>query len=104
MSTTLLLTGGAGFIGQNLVHRLSTRSPEAHIVVLDALTYAANPSSLEPLLAHGRVSFLRADITRLDEVRAAFAEHPIDRVAHLAAESHVDRSITGPDAFLQTNV
>ncbi len=104
MTNTLLVTGGAGFIGQNLVHQLLAVDPGRRIVVLDALTYAANPSSLDPHIRSGRIRFVHADIGQLDEVRAVFEAETIEAVAHLAAESHVDRSISGPDLFLSTNV
>src|SRR5690242_7850044 len=89
----ILVTGGAGFIGQNFVHHLAGRQETPRIVVLDALTYAANPSSLEPLIASGRIEFIKGDITDLASLEALFAAKSFDSVAHLAAESHVDRSI-----------
>lgn len=102
--TRMLVTGGAGFIGQNFVHHLVAHAHGAHIVVLDALTYAANPASLKPLEDQGCIVFERGNITDLDHVRRLFEEHRFDTVAHLAAESHVDRSISGPDDFIQTNI
>ena len=100
----ILVTGGAGFIGQNFVHHLAAQADAPRIVVLDALTYAANPSSLEPLIAAGRVEFVRNDITDLAAMEGLFTSNHFDTVAHFAAESHVDRSILGPDAFIQTNI
>jgi dTDP-glucose 4,6-dehydratase len=100
----ILVTGGAGFIGQNFVHHLASQQDAKRIVVLDALTYAANPSSLEPLIETGRVEFVNGDITDLAALEKLFAAKAFDSVAHLAAESHVDRSILGPDAFIQTNI
>src|SRR6201989_1404872 len=100
----VLITGGAGFIGQNLVHAWRTARPEDRLVVLDAMTYAANIRSLEPLIASGSIVFVKGDIRDAALVRALFDEHKFDRVLHLAAESHVDRSIVDPEAFLQTNV
>jgi dTDP-glucose 4,6-dehydratase len=101
---SVLITGGAGFIGQNLVHSWSSTRPEDRVVVLDALTYAANIRSLEPLIADGRVSFVKGDIRDAALMQRLFVEHAFTRVLHLAAESHVDRSIVEPEAFLQTNV
>lgn len=100
----ILVTGGAGFIGQNFVHHIAARKDGTRIVVLDALTYAANPVSLEPLIASSAVVFEKGDITDLAAMEKLFQRHAFGRVAHFAAESHVDRSITGPDAFIQTNV
>jgi dTDP-glucose 4,6-dehydratase len=100
----ILVTGGAGFIGQNFVHCALARKNPPHIVVLDALTYAANPSSLEPLAESGRIEFVKGDITDLNGVEQLFAATRFDAVAHFAAESHVDRSILGPDIFIQTNI
>ena len=100
----VLVTGGAGFIGQNFVHHLTAWDEAPHITVLDALTYAANPSSLEPLIASGMVEFIKDDITDLAAMEKLFAAKKFDAVAHFAAESHVDRSILGPDAFIQTNI
>ena len=100
----LLVTGGAGFIGQNAVHHLAAKTGFGKIVVFDALTYAANPTSLEPLVAAKRVEIVHGTICDLDRIAALFKEHKFDAVAHFAAESHVDRSIAGPDAFVQTNV
>jgi len=93
-----LVTGGAGFIGGNFVRRLS-RETTAPIVVLDALTYAGNASSIADVLARPHVALVKAAL--LD---ALFARHDFTRVVHLAAESHVDRSIVGPQPFLRTNV
>jgi len=101
---SVLITGGAGFIGQNLVHSWSSTRPEDRVVVLDALTYAANIRSLEPLIADRRIAFVKGDIRDAGLLQRLFAEHAFTRVLHLAAESHVDRSIVEPEAFLQTNV
>jgi dTDP-glucose 4,6-dehydratase len=100
----ILVTGGAGFIGQNFVHHLASQRDAPRILVLDALTYAANPSSLKPLIETGQAEFIKGDITDLTALEGLFAAKAFDSVAHLAAESHVDRSILGPDAFIQTNV
>jgi dTDP-glucose 4,6-dehydratase len=100
----VLITGGAGFIGQNLVHAWRRARPADRLVVIDAMTYAANIRSLEPLIADRGIVFVRGDIGDADLVRRLFDEHRFARVVHLAAESHVDRSIVDPEAFLQTNV
>ncbi len=100
----VLLTGGAGFIGANLVHRLLARDPEVRIVNLDALTYAANAAHLQDLPDPTRHQFVQGDITDGALVAQLFDDHAIDTVLHLAAESHVDRSIEGPAAFIQSNI
>src|ERR1700688_585190 len=101
---SVLITGGAGFIGQNLVHAWRAARPDDRLVVVDAMTYAANLRSLEPLIAARSIGFVRGDIRDAALIRRLFDEHQFTRVAHLAAESHVDRSIVDPEAFLQTNV
>ena len=101
---SVLITGGAGFIGQNLVHAWRASRPADQLVVVDAMTYAANVRSLEPLIADRSIQFVKGDIKDAALMRRLFEEHKFTRVAHLAAESHVDRSIADPEAFLQTNV
>jgi dTDP-glucose 4,6-dehydratase len=101
---SVLITGGAGFIGQNLVHAWRSARPDDRLTVIDAMTYAANVRSLEPLIADRSIHFVRGDIRDAELIRRLFDEHKFTRVAHLAAESHVDRSIDDPEAFLQTNV
>jgi dTDP-glucose 4,6-dehydratase len=101
---SVLITGGAGFIGQNLVHTWLAKRPDDRLAVVDAMTYAANVRSLEPLIAERRIQFVKGDIRDATLMRGLFNEHKFTRVAHLAAESHVDRSIVDPEAFLQTNV
>ena len=101
---TILITGGAGFIGQNLVHAWRATRPFDRLVAVDAMTYAADLRSLEPLIADGSIAFVKGDINDATLIRDLFDEHRFTRVAHLAAESHVDRSIDDPEAFLQTNV
>lgn len=97
----LLVTGGAGFIGANFVHFWQRWHPDDTLVVLDALTYAGNRGNLDD--AEG-VVFLHQDIRDFDAVYRALVDHDIDMIVHFAAESHVDRSIHGPDAFIETNV
>jgi dTDP-glucose 4,6-dehydratase len=101
---SVLITGGAGFIGQNLVHAWRAARPADRLVVVDAMTYAANVRSLEPLIADRSIAFVKGDIGDAALMQRLFGEHKFSRVAHLAAESHVDRSISDPEAFLQTNV
>ena len=101
---SVLITGGAGFIGQNLVHAWRAARPADRLVVVDAMTYAANIRSLEPLIADRSIAFVKGDIGDAALMQRLFDEHKFTRVAHLAAESHVDRSIADPEAFLQTNV
>jgi dTDP-glucose 4,6-dehydratase len=101
---SLLVTGGAGFIGANFVHYWHREHPTDTIVVLDALTYAGNRMSLHDLEADDRFRFVQGDIRDRALVESLLREHRIDSVAHFAAESHVDRSILGPDPFIDTNV
>src|SRR5689334_10988498 len=101
---SVLITGGAGFIGQNLVHAWRAARPHDCLVVIDAMTYAANIRSLEPLIARSEIAFVKGDIGDPALVQRLFDEHRFTRVLHLAAESHIDRSIVDPGAFLQTNV
>jgi dTDP-glucose 4,6-dehydratase len=101
---SVLITGGAGFIGQNLVHSWRTARSTDRLVVVDAMTYAANVRSLEPLIADRDILFVKGDIGDAALMRRLFDDHKFTRVLHLAAESHVDRSIVDPEAFLQTNV
>lgn len=98
-----LITGGAGFIGTSLVNRLAATT-EDPLVVLDALTYAGDLTGIGPLLRSGRVTLVHADLLDADTVAQTLAGHSIRRVYHLAAESHVDRSIQGAGVFVNTNV
>jgi dTDP-glucose 4,6-dehydratase len=103
-SRKLLVTGGAGFIGSNFVRHWCSQYPTDRIVVLDALTYAGNRENIADLETTANLNFVRGDICDRNLVDDLLAEEDIDTVAHFAAESHVDRSILGPGAFVQTNV
>ena len=100
----LLVTGGAGFIGANYVHYWLEQYPNDKVVVLDALTYAGNKANLEPVQNHPNFVFAQGDICNAELVETLLKEHRLDTIVHFAAESHVDRSITGPDAFIETNI
>lgn len=100
----ILVTGGAGFIGANFVHYLLATYPEVRVVNLDALTYAGSLDNLQNLPDASRHQFVEGDICDRALVDKLLREHQIDTVVHFAAESHVDRSITGPAAFVQTNL
>ena len=100
---TLLITGGAGFIGSNLVHYVLAHSTD-RIVIVDALTYAGSLLNLDGPLKDPRVTFVRADIADREAMTKAFADHRPTVVLNLAAETHVDRSIDGPQAFVDTNI
>ena len=100
----LLLTGGAGFIGVNFVRYTLDKHPESRVVVLDALTYAGNRESLADLEDNAQFEFVHGDIRDQALVEKLLRDKKLDTVVHLAAESHVDRSILGPDAFIETNI
>ena len=101
---TILVTGGAGFIGSNFVHYMLETHDEVRIVNLDALTYAGNLENLRGVEHDPRYVFIHGDVRDKAAVDAVFAEYGIDTVVHFAAESHVDRSITDPEIFLSTNI
>ena len=102
--TNILVTGGAGFIGSNFVHYWLKEYPTNRVVVLDALTYAGNVENLKPAEGNPNFRFVHADILDYDNTVKLLREEKIDTIVHFAAESHVDRSITSPDAFIETNV
>jgi dTDP-glucose 4,6-dehydratase len=101
--STLLVTGGCGFIGSNFIRRLMAADPTLHVVNLDALTYAGNPANLADLESNPRYRFVQGDITDATAVRHAFS-FKVRHVIHFAAESHVDRSILDSGPFVRTNV
>lgn len=103
MSKTLLVTGGAGFIGANFVHYWLENYTDK-VVVLDALTYAGNEANLEPVKGNPNFVFVKGDICDAECVEHTMRQNGVDTIVHFAAESHVDRSITGPDAFIETNI
>ena len=104
MAKTVLVTGGCGFIGVNFVRLLLETQEDWKVVNLDKLTYAGNLQSLEDVSKHPNYHFVKGDICDKGLIDALFSQHRIDTVVHFAAESHVDRSITGPAEFIQTNI
>lgn len=104
MAKTIIITGGAGFIGSHVVRLFVTKYPDYKIINLDALTYAGNLENLKDIEDAPNYTFVKADITDAQHINEVFAQYQPDGIIHLAAESHVDRSITNPNAFIQTNV
>jgi len=100
----ILVTGGAGFIGSHLVRLLVKKYPNYHIINMDVLTYAGNLENLKDIEYKENYTFVKCDICDVEKVNQVFKKHQIDSVIHLAAESHVDRSINDPFSFAQTNV
>jgi len=100
----VLVTGGCGFIGANFIHLLRIIRPAWRVINLDALTYAGNPANLQGIVADEGYRFVKGDICDESLVAALFVEERVDTVVHFAAESHVDKSISGPADFIRTNV
>ena len=104
MNKNILITGGAGFIGSHIVRLFVNKYPEYNIINLDKLTYAGNLANLKDIEDKPNYKFVKADICDFDTILQVFKDHSINGVIHLAAESHVDRSIKDPFTFAQTNV
>jgi dTDP-glucose 4,6-dehydratase len=104
MTDTILVTGGCGFIGSCFVLQQMQQYPDIHLINLDALTYAGNPDNVKEVAGDPRYTFVQADVADRPAVETVFAQHHPTLVVHFAAESHVDRSIDGPDVFVRTNV
>jgi dTDP-glucose 4,6-dehydratase len=104
MKRNILVTGGAGFIGSHLVRLLVNKYPKYHIINMDVLTYAGNLENLKDIEHKENYSFVKCDICDFKKVKQVFVDYKIDSIIHLAAESHVDRSIEDPFSFAQTNV
>ena len=104
MEKNILVTGGAGFIGSHLVRLLVNKYPDYHVINMDKLTYAGNLENLKDIEEKENYTFVKCDICDFEKVKTVFIDYKIDNVIHLAAESHVDRSIKDPFSFAQTNV
>ena len=104
MTNRYIVTGGAGFIGSNFIHHIIQREPETSILNLDKLTYAGNLDSLDSLPSNAQYQFLQGDICDQQLITKTLQEFRPTAIVHFAAESHVDRSIDGPDSFIETNI
>lgn len=104
LPASLLVTGGAGFIGSNFINRFMPQNPACRVTNLDALTYAGNLKNLTAVEQNPKYRFVKGDVGDADLIASLLAEEQVDAVVHFAAESHVDRSITGPEIFVRTNV
>ena len=104
MQKKYIITGGAGFIGANFIHYLIQAEPESKILNLDKLTYAGNSASLKTIEKHPRYSFIKGDICDDQLIEQIVNDFKPSTIVHFAAESHVDRSITGPSEFINTNI
>ena len=104
MIQNMLVTGGAGFIGSNFIHFTQEKRPEINLINLDCLTYAGSLENLKGLPFMNKHTFIEGDICDQSLVEQILREHDIDTIVHFAAESHVDRSLMGPNAFIQTNI
>ena len=101
---TIVVTGGAGFIGSNFIYYMLKKYPHYRIICLDSLTYAGNLSTLKKAMENENFRFVKGDIRDIKVVDVLFTEEKPDIVVNFAAESHVDRSILDPQAFLETNI
>lgn len=104
MKKSILITGGAGFIGSHVIRRFVNKYPDYQVINLDVLTYAGNLENLTDIEAQPNYKFIKADITDESAIDKVFVDNKIEGVIHLAAESHVDRSISDPMAFIKTNI
>src|SRR5690554_5487878 len=101
---TILVTGGAGFIGSNFVKMMLKKHTDYRIINLDALTYAGNLENLKDIVGNPKYVFIKADIRDREKIDEVFKKYDVDSVVNFAAESHVDRSIEEPEIFLNTNI
>ncbi len=104
MSKKIILTGCAGFIGSNFVKTIAACEKDYEFIIIDALTYAGRFETIEPFVDNKRIQFVKLDIRDQSKVDQVFSKHRPNGVIHFAAESHVDRSITNPNIFVETNV